>query len=236
MWRTPGAVAYRLGMPLLRFQFFRGLPRAGHAAASAEAYRRARTPNPCIECNRRMKFDAALSAAPRSSAAKMIVTGHYARIARAGGEIHSPKGARPDEGPELCALCHDAAGSLRTRSSRWGPCARAETRRHRRGRRASATRAKAGQPGYLLCAGRRLCRRHRAADGGKERSRRIRLRRTGAFSASIRGSFTTRSASAAVSAFRTASGCTSAGSIRRETRSSSAKRRTCTGAKRRYRT
>ncbi len=37
------------------------------------------TPNPCIECNRHLKFDKLLEAA-RADGADMIATGHYARI------------------------------------------------------------------------------------------------------------------------------------------------------------
>lgn len=44
-----------------------------------EEYRRGRTPNPCIRCNRFVKFDALLVKA-RSLGAEYIATGHYTRI------------------------------------------------------------------------------------------------------------------------------------------------------------
>ena len=44
-----------------------------------EEYRRGRTPNPCIRCNRFVKFDALLSKA-RTFGAEYVATGHYARI------------------------------------------------------------------------------------------------------------------------------------------------------------
>lgn len=44
-----------------------------------EEYRRGRTPNPCIRCNRFVKFDALLSRA-NSLGAEYVATGHYARI------------------------------------------------------------------------------------------------------------------------------------------------------------
>ncbi|MDI6828897.1 MAG: tRNA 2-thiouridine(34) synthase MnmA, partial [Armatimonadota bacterium] len=44
-----------------------------------EEYRRGRTPNPCIRCNRFVKFEALLAKA-RSLGAEYIATGHYARI------------------------------------------------------------------------------------------------------------------------------------------------------------
>ncbi len=44
-----------------------------------EEYRRGRTPNPCIACNRYMKFDLLLKKA-RELEADYIATGHYARV------------------------------------------------------------------------------------------------------------------------------------------------------------
>lgn len=76
------AVAYRLGMRYCVFNFSEGF-REQVMLPFCEAYRRARTPNPCIECNRRMKFDALFRRAEELGCEK-IVTGHYARIDRAG--------------------------------------------------------------------------------------------------------------------------------------------------------
>lgn len=76
------AVAYRLRMRYCVFNFSEGF-REQVMLPFCEAYRRARTPNPCIECNRRMKFDALFRRAGELGCEK-IVTGHYARIARAG--------------------------------------------------------------------------------------------------------------------------------------------------------
>jgi tRNA-specific 2-thiouridylase len=44
-----------------------------------EAYKQGRTPNPCINCNRHIKFDALLRQA-RALGADGLATGHYARI------------------------------------------------------------------------------------------------------------------------------------------------------------
>ena len=44
-------------------------------------YKRGRTPNPCINCNRYIKFDALL-AKTRSLGADALATGHYARVFR----------------------------------------------------------------------------------------------------------------------------------------------------------
>ena len=70
------AVAYRLGMRYGVFNFSEGF-REQVMLPFCDAYRRARTPNPCIECNRRMKFDALFRRAEELSCEK-IVTGHYA--------------------------------------------------------------------------------------------------------------------------------------------------------------
>ena len=44
-----------------------------------DEYKRGRTPNPCVNCNRYVKFDALLSKA-RSLGADYLATGHYARV------------------------------------------------------------------------------------------------------------------------------------------------------------
>ena len=48
-------------------------------------YLRGATPNPCIECNKHLKFGAMLSWA-RENGADCIATGHYARVAEADGK------------------------------------------------------------------------------------------------------------------------------------------------------
>ena len=225
------AVAYRLGMRYCVFNFSEGF-REQVMLPFCEAYRCARTPNPCIECNRRMKFDALFRRAGELGCEK-IVTGHYARIARAGERYILQKALdeTKDQSYVLYAMTQRGLahtlfplGAMRKSETR----AIAETQGFGNARkRDSQDICFAPDGDYAAAIGRLTGRRAFPAHSS---------RRTGAFLASIRGSFTTRSASAAVSASRTASGCTSAGSIRRETRSSSAKRRTCTGAKRRYRT
>ena len=48
-----------------------------------EEYRRGRTPNPCIRCNRFVKFEALLARA-QALGAEYIATGHYSRVVRDG--------------------------------------------------------------------------------------------------------------------------------------------------------
>jgi tRNA-specific 2-thiouridylase len=52
-----------------------------------DAYRRGRTPNPCINCNRYIKFDALMERA-LSLGASCLATGHYARV------FHDPEANR----------------------------------------------------------------------------------------------------------------------------------------------
>lgn len=47
-------------------------------------YRKGRTPNPCVECNRHVKFGALLERA-RALGCSRLATGHYARIVRRNG-------------------------------------------------------------------------------------------------------------------------------------------------------
>ena len=53
------SVAYRLGMPYYVFNFSEGFRERVMLSFAAD-YCRGRTPNPCIECNRCMKFEALL--------------------------------------------------------------------------------------------------------------------------------------------------------------------------------
>jgi tRNA-specific 2-thiouridylase len=58
-------------------------------------YFRGRTPNPCVRCNQRVKFDLLLKKA-RELGADVIATGHYARVERDNGGLwHLLKGVDP---------------------------------------------------------------------------------------------------------------------------------------------
>ncbi len=71
--------AARLGIPLhvidLRAEF-----RALVLAPFAAAYRAGRTPNPCLACNRAIKFGLLLERARGLCGAEHLATGHYARL------------------------------------------------------------------------------------------------------------------------------------------------------------
>ena len=76
------AVAKKLGIPFetvdLRSEFSRLV-----IDPFISAYEAGRTPNPCVDCNRAIKFGALFSVADRLSC-DAIATGHYARITREG--------------------------------------------------------------------------------------------------------------------------------------------------------
>ena len=60
----------------------------------AAAYREGRTPNPCIECNRRVRFGALLEEATRLGFAA-LATGHHARTRRGPAGFRLLRGADP---------------------------------------------------------------------------------------------------------------------------------------------
>ncbi len=71
-------VASRLGMDFYVFDFSRAF-REQVMDHFADCYREGLTPNPCIQCNRHLKFGAFLDKA-RQIGCDCVVTGHYARI------------------------------------------------------------------------------------------------------------------------------------------------------------
>ena len=72
------AVAERLGMDFHAFSFREEFRRCVMEEFVA-SYRAGRTPNPCIQCNRHIKFDALLRKA-EDLGIDFIATGHYARV------------------------------------------------------------------------------------------------------------------------------------------------------------
>ncbi len=72
------SVAYKIGMPYYVFNFSDGF-REKVIEKFVRSYESGETPNPCIDCNRYMKFDQLYERA-RILGCEYIVTGHYARI------------------------------------------------------------------------------------------------------------------------------------------------------------
>jgi len=88
-------VAQVLDIPFYVFNF------ADHFANTVIAdfkseYARGRTPNPCIQCNRSVKFQM-LAERARSYGAVALATGHYARVHESGGQFHLRRGKDLDK-------------------------------------------------------------------------------------------------------------------------------------------
>ncbi len=76
-------VCSRIGIPHCTLDFSSQL-RSFVIDDFIDQYRRGRTPNPCVRCNRHLKFSALLDYA-LSRGCQGIATGHYAKIARLNG-------------------------------------------------------------------------------------------------------------------------------------------------------
>lgn len=106
-------VCERLGIPH-RLVDARAAFTSGVIEPFADAYLSGRTPNPCIECNRVVKF-AALTAEAERLGARWIATGHYARLTgepdgRTG--IRRARDLRKDQSYVLYALTQEMLGRL----------------------------------------------------------------------------------------------------------------------------
>ena len=103
------SVAYRLGMPYYVFNFADDF-RDKVIRRFAESYEAGRTPNPCVFCNRRIKFGAMWDAAQKLGA-DYLATGHYAKIRQdpATGRHLLCRGADPskDQSYFLCQLSQE---------------------------------------------------------------------------------------------------------------------------------
>ncbi len=102
-------VAETLGVPFYVLNYereFRGL--VEHFVSEV---RRGRTPNPCILCNRDLKFGRLLEAADAVGAG-FVATGHYARVVRAGGRRAVARGRDPgkDQSYVLFPLTQEQLG------------------------------------------------------------------------------------------------------------------------------
>ena len=76
-------VAQQLGLDHLVFNFADDFT-AGVVEPYVEAHARGMTPNPCIECNRRVRFSALLDRTDELGC-DVLVTGHHARVEDHGG-------------------------------------------------------------------------------------------------------------------------------------------------------
>lgn len=76
-------------------------------------YKAGRTPNPCIQCNKHIKFGAMLQFA-RDKGYEKIATGHYARVEKSGGRYYIKKAAdiTKDQSYVLYTLSQEQLASL----------------------------------------------------------------------------------------------------------------------------
>ena len=107
--RDARAVARQLGVPHYTFPFAESF-RAQVVEPFVCEYERGRTPNPCVACNRCIKFGRLLSLV-REMGRERLATGHYARLDfDAGSGRHLLKTARhpdKDQSYVLCTLTQD---------------------------------------------------------------------------------------------------------------------------------
>lgn len=109
------AVAVRLGIPHYVFNFSACFREQVMAPFAAE-YEQGRTPNPCIECNRRVKFDALLRRLEQLER-QAVATGHYARVERDGGTGRwlLKKAVHPEKDQSYVLYCLTQAQLARSR-------------------------------------------------------------------------------------------------------------------------
>jgi tRNA-specific 2-thiouridylase len=105
-------VCQMLGVPFHVFDFKAEFKRHVVDYFIAE-YGRARTPNPCLACNRQIKFGPLLHKALESGA-DYLATGHYARVRRVNGQYQLLKGvdAGKDQSYVLYMLGQDELAHL----------------------------------------------------------------------------------------------------------------------------
>lgn len=107
------SVCARLGIPYYVFNFKDDFE---HKVIDKfiDCYRRGITPNPCIDCNRYLKFEKLYDRA-RELGCEYIVTGHYARIEEDNGIYWLKKAADPtkDQSYVLYSLTQELLGHVR---------------------------------------------------------------------------------------------------------------------------
>jgi tRNA-specific 2-thiouridylase len=101
------SVCFNLGLPHYVFNFAEDFSR-GVIAPFCASYIKGETPNPCIECNRKLKFDRLLRRAIELDCEK-IATGHYARIEEKDGRFLLRKAvdAKKDQSYVLYTMSQD---------------------------------------------------------------------------------------------------------------------------------
>ncbi len=106
-------VAARLDIPYYVWDYTEEFM-SGVVGGFIDDYLTGRTPNPCVECNRTVKFSRLLAHADALEY-DMVVTGHYARITSEGGRYRLWRGVDPgkDQSYVLSMLGQDQLARLR---------------------------------------------------------------------------------------------------------------------------
>lgn len=101
------SVAFKLGIPYYVFNFKEDF-QDKVIQPFIDSYLRGATPNPCIECNRHLKFEQLYRRAKILNC-DVIVTGHYARVMEKNGryELHKGLDSRKDQSYVLYSLTQD---------------------------------------------------------------------------------------------------------------------------------
>lgn len=107
------AVCNRIGIPYYVFNFTEDFEEK-IIGKFIDCYRRGVTPNPCIDCNRYMKFDKLLVRA-RELGCDLVVTGHYARVEEKNGKYWLKKALDPakDQSYVLYSLTQEQLRHIR---------------------------------------------------------------------------------------------------------------------------
>lgn len=148
------SVAYRLGMPFYVFNFAEDFRREV-IERFVRAYENGTTPNPCIDCNRFLKFDR-LYRRGRELGFDYTATGHYARIERDSSGRYLLKKAydlNKDQSYVLYAMTQE---QLAHTKFPLGELTKPEVRKIAE-ERGFLNAKKARQSGYLLRRERKLC-------------------------------------------------------------------------------
>jgi len=108
-------VAYKLGIPHYAMDF-RDIFEQKVITDFCRKYSLGRTPNPCIRCNRYIKFDALLNRA-KGLGATLLATGHHARVEKDGASnrylLKKGRDSRKDQSYVLYALTQEQLRYIR---------------------------------------------------------------------------------------------------------------------------